>query len=41
MPHLRRVPSVLSTGNVLKWMAGNSMKKLDIIARSAIVSLPT
>ncbi|KAJ0031498.1 hypothetical protein Pint_12508 [Pistacia integerrima] len=33
MPHLRRVPGVLSTGNVLKWMAGNSTKKLDIIAQ--------
>ncbi|KAJ0024013.1 hypothetical protein Pint_07113 [Pistacia integerrima] len=33
MPHLRRVRYVLSSGNVLKWMARNSTKKLDIIAQ--------
>ncbi|KAF2287282.1 hypothetical protein GH714_039534 [Hevea brasiliensis] len=33
MPHLRRVPGVLSTGDVLRWLAGNSTKKLDIIAQ--------
>ncbi|KAH7574040.1 hypothetical protein JRO89_XS03G0243500 [Xanthoceras sorbifolium] len=33
MPHLSRVPGVLSSGNVLKWLAGNSTKRLDIIAQ--------
>ncbi|XP_065851008.1 uncharacterized protein [Euphorbia lathyris] len=33
MPHLRRVPGVLSTGDVLRWLAGNSSKKLDVIAQ--------
>ncbi|KAL3746346.1 hypothetical protein ACJRO7_015323 [Eucalyptus globulus] len=32
MPLLRRVPGVLSTADVLRWLAGNSTKKLDIIA---------
>eukprot|EP01018_Ginkgo_biloba_P014154 Gb_19926 [translate_table: standard] len=33
MPELRRVPGVLSTGDVLQWLAGNSSSKLDIIAQ--------
>ncbi|XP_050216604.1 uncharacterized protein LOC126667634 [Mercurialis annua] len=33
MPHLRQVPGVLSTGDVLRWLAGNSSKELDIIAQ--------
>ncbi|KAI9192234.1 hypothetical protein LWI28_019842 [Acer negundo] len=33
MPHLSQVSGVLSTGNVLKWLAGNSTKRLDIIAQ--------
>ncbi|KAJ4707775.1 phospholipase D Z-like [Melia azedarach] len=33
MSHLRRVPGVLSSGNVLKWLAGNSTKRLDVIAQ--------
>ncbi|XP_030466173.1 uncharacterized protein LOC115685279 [Syzygium oleosum] len=33
MPLLRRVPGVLSTADVLRWLAGNSTKKLDIIAQ--------
>ncbi|WCJ30394.1 5'-3' exonuclease PLD3 [Euphorbia peplus] len=33
MPHLRRVPGVLSTGDVLRWLAGNSSEKLDVIAQ--------
>ncbi|KAK8505427.1 hypothetical protein V6N13_045865 [Hibiscus sabdariffa] len=32
MSHLRRVPGVLSTGDVFKWLAYNSTGKLDIIA---------
>ncbi|KAJ3679182.1 hypothetical protein LUZ60_017193 [Juncus effusus] len=30
MPELRRVPGVLSSGDVLKWLAGNSTKTLDM-----------
>ncbi|KAF8017563.1 hypothetical protein BT93_H2671 [Corymbia citriodora subsp. variegata] len=33
MPLLRRVSGVLSTADVLRWLAGNSTKKLDIIAQ--------
>ncbi|KAJ8751860.1 hypothetical protein K2173_026060 [Erythroxylum novogranatense] len=33
MPHLRSVPGVLSTGDVFRWLASNSTKKLDIIAQ--------
>ncbi|KAM3711287.1 hypothetical protein ACJW31_01G097100 [Castanea mollissima] len=33
MPHLPRVPGVLSTGDVFQWLAGNSSKRLDIIAQ--------
>ncbi|XVF89402.1 hypothetical protein PTKIN_Ptkin19aG0127400 [Pterospermum kingtungense] len=33
MPHLPPVPGVLSTGDVLKWLAYNSTDKLDIIAQ--------
>ncbi|GAV84301.1 PLDc_2 domain-containing protein [Cephalotus follicularis] len=33
MPHLPRVPGVLSTGEVFKWLAFNSSHKLDIIAQ--------
>ncbi|XP_021890690.1 phospholipase D Z-like [Carica papaya] len=33
MPHLPRVPGVLSTGHVFKWLAGNSTERLDIIAQ--------
>ncbi|WRX31944.1 Phospholipase D-like domain - like 1 [Theobroma cacao] len=33
MPHLPRVPGVLSTGDVFKWLAYNSTDKLDIIAQ--------
>lgn len=33
MPHLARVPGVLSTGDVFKWLANNSTEKLDIIAQ--------
>ncbi|KAJ4826474.1 hypothetical protein Tsubulata_019443 [Turnera subulata] len=33
MPHLPRVPGVLSTGDVLLWLAQNSTKSLDIIAQ--------
>ncbi|KAK1317254.1 hypothetical protein QJS10_CPA05g02205 [Acorus calamus] len=33
MPHLPLVPGVLSSGDVLKWLAGNSTKSLDIIAQ--------
>ncbi|KAH1056567.1 hypothetical protein J1N35_034632 [Gossypium stocksii] len=33
MPHLPRVPGVLSTGDVFKWLAYNSTGKLDIIAQ--------
>lgn len=33
MPNLRRVPGVLSSGEVLQWIAGNSSKQLDIIAQ--------
>ncbi|KAH9315180.1 hypothetical protein KI387_023807 [Taxus chinensis] len=33
MPHLHRVPGVLSSGDVLRWIAGNSSTKLDIIAQ--------
>ncbi|ESR63520.1 hypothetical protein CICLE_v10008002mg [Citrus x clementina] len=33
MPHLPRVPGIVSSGNVLKWLAGNSTKRLDIIAQ--------
>lgn len=33
MPELSRVPGVLSSGDVLQWLAGNSSSKLDIIAQ--------
>ncbi|GLJ15401.1 hypothetical protein SUGI_0252810 [Cryptomeria japonica] len=33
MPELERVPGVLSSGDVLQWIAGNSSSKLDIIAQ--------
>ncbi|QHN82946.1 hypothetical protein HN51_059524 [Arachis hypogaea] len=33
MPHLFHVPGVLSTGDVLSWMAGNSTRRLDITAQ--------
>ncbi|XP_062178691.1 uncharacterized protein LOC133883392 isoform X1 [Phragmites australis] len=33
MPHLRRVPGVLSTGDVLQWLSGNATKNLDILAQ--------
>ncbi|XP_042453241.1 phospholipase D Z-like [Zingiber officinale] len=33
MPHLPRVPGVLSTGDVLRWLAGNATKNLDVIAQ--------
>ncbi|KAK1268936.1 hypothetical protein QJS04_geneDACA013686 [Acorus gramineus] len=33
MPHLPLVPGVLSSGDALKWLAGNSTKSLDIIAQ--------
>ncbi|KAG9149124.1 hypothetical protein Leryth_010714 [Lithospermum erythrorhizon] len=33
MPHLSHVPGVLSTADVLRWLAGNSSKSLDIIAQ--------
>ncbi|KAL7187229.1 hypothetical protein ACSBR1_037323 [Camellia fascicularis] len=33
MPHLSRVPGVLSTADVFRWLAGNSSKRLDILAQ--------
>ncbi|CAB4265870.1 unnamed protein product [Prunus armeniaca] len=33
MPGLPRVPGVLSTGDVLKWLASNSTERLDVIAQ--------
>ncbi|XP_047074627.1 phospholipase D Z-like [Lolium rigidum] len=33
MPHLRRVPGVLSTADVLQWLSGNATKNLDILAQ--------
>lgn len=33
MPHLSLVPGVLSTADVFRWLAGNSSKKLDIMAQ--------
>ncbi|KAJ1413110.1 Phospholipase D/Transphosphatidylase [Sesbania bispinosa] len=33
MPHLSPVPGVLSTGDVLRWLAANSTRRLDIIAQ--------
>ncbi|KAK6927646.1 Phospholipase D-like domain [Dillenia turbinata] len=33
MPHLPLVPGVLSTGDVLKWMAGNASVSLDVMAQ--------
>ncbi|WVZ79177.1 hypothetical protein U9M48_026785 [Paspalum notatum var. saurae] len=33
MPHLRRVPGVLSTGDVLQWLSGNATRSLDILAQ--------
>ncbi|KAJ6434843.1 hypothetical protein OIU84_000146 [Salix udensis] len=33
MPHLSPVPGVLSTGDVLLWLAKNSTKNLDVIAQ--------
>ncbi|KAF9613670.1 hypothetical protein IFM89_009633 [Coptis chinensis] len=33
MPYLPRVPGVLSTADVFRWLAGNSTQSLDIIAQ--------
>ncbi|KZV37781.1 phospholipase D Z [Dorcoceras hygrometricum] len=33
MPHLARVPGVLSSADVFQWLAGNSSHSLDIIAQ--------
>ncbi|KAM0834061.1 hypothetical protein ACQ4PT_063874 [Festuca glaucescens] len=33
MPHLRRIPGVLSTADVLQWLSGNATKNLDILAQ--------
>ncbi|PKA52904.1 hypothetical protein AXF42_Ash001885 [Apostasia shenzhenica] len=33
MPLLTRVPGVLSSGEVLRWMAGNATRRLDVIAQ--------
>eukprot|EP00257_Ricinus_communis_P003387 XP_002515425.2 phospholipase D Z [Ricinus communis] len=33
MPHLHQVSGVLSTGDVLRWLAGNATKGLDVIAQ--------
>ncbi|CAI8599541.1 unnamed protein product [Vicia faba] len=33
MPHLSHVPGVLSTGDVLRWLAANSTSRLDVIAQ--------
>ncbi|KAL5995929.1 hypothetical protein ACLOJK_026002 [Asimina triloba] len=33
MPHLRRVPGVLSTADVFRWLAGNSTSELDLIVQ--------
>ncbi|KEH35900.1 putative phospholipase D [Medicago truncatula] len=33
MPHLSHFPGVLSTGDVLRWMAENSTRRLDVIAQ--------
>uniref|UniRef100_A0A804QJ26 PLD phosphodiesterase domain-containing protein n=5 Tax=Zea mays TaxID=4577 RepID=A0A804QJ26_MAIZE len=33
MPHLSRIPGVLSTGDVLQWLSGNATKSLDILAQ--------
>lgn len=33
MPHLSRVPGVLSSADVFRWLAGNSSRSLDIIAQ--------
>ena len=33
MPELKSVPGVLSTGEVLQWLAGNATKSLDITAQ--------
>lgn len=33
MPHLARVPGVLSTGDVFRWLAWNSTQRLDVIAQ--------
>ncbi|XP_072964002.1 uncharacterized protein [Typha angustifolia] len=33
MPHLSRVAGVLATGDVLRWVAGNATRNLDIIAQ--------
>ncbi|KAJ8465872.1 hypothetical protein OPV22_028424 [Ensete ventricosum] len=33
MPLLPRVPGVLSTGEVMRWLAGNATERLDIIAQ--------
>ncbi|KAK2977838.1 hypothetical protein RJ640_012084 [Escallonia rubra] len=33
MPHLPLVPGVLSTADVFRWLAGNSSRKLDIMAQ--------
>ncbi|KAI3929783.1 hypothetical protein MKX01_025951 [Papaver californicum] len=33
MPHLPPIHGILSTGDVFKWLAGNSTNRLDIIAQ--------
>ncbi|KAK3037686.1 hypothetical protein RJ639_030630 [Escallonia herrerae] len=33
MPHLPLVPGILSTADVFRWLAGNSSRKLDIMAQ--------
>nr|AQX44108.1 phospholipase D Z-like protein [Dendrobium officinale] len=33
MPLLPRVPGVLASGDVLRWMAGNATRRLDVIAQ--------
>ncbi|XP_020581187.1 phospholipase D Z-like [Phalaenopsis equestris] len=33
MPLLTRVPGVLSSGDVFRWMAGNATRRLDVIAQ--------
>ncbi|KAI4316404.1 hypothetical protein L6164_024386 [Bauhinia variegata] len=42
MPHLSHVPGVLSTGDVFRWLAANSTRKLDITAQYwQLVASPT
>ncbi|KAI8569264.1 hypothetical protein RHMOL_Rhmol02G0265300 [Rhododendron molle] len=33
MPHLSRVPGVLSTADVFRWLAGNSSQRLDMLVQ--------